>query len=64
MRGMHQLSPAARALLRALHEQPDEVPSTPREPLRELTRAGLVAYVDGLPMLTARGVNAATESAK
>jgi hypothetical protein len=50
------LSPAARALLRALHEQPDVVPSTPREPLRELTRAGLVAYVDGLPCLTARGV--------
>lgn len=57
----HDLSPAARALLRALHEQPDVVPSTPREPLRELTRAGLVAYVDGIPCLTTRGVNAAEE---
>jgi hypothetical protein len=63
MAGMsHSLSPAARALLRALSEQPDEVPSTPREPLRELTRAGLVAYVDGLPLLTTRGVNAAKEA--
>lgn len=56
-----QLSPAARALLRALHEQPDVVPSTPREPLRELVRAGFVAYVDGLPCLTTRGSNAAQE---
>lgn len=57
----YDLSPAALALLRALHEEPDAVPHTPREPLRELTRAGLVAYVDGLPCLTARGINAAKE---
>ena len=52
-----QLSPPALALLRRLYEAPAEVPSAPRDALRELTRAGLVRYCDGLPEVTARGVN-------
>lgn len=52
-----KLSPAAAALLCALADRPDEVPHTPREALRELVRAGLVAYVDGLPLTTAWGLN-------
>lgn len=53
------LSDAALALLVEFHAQPDMVPTADPKPLRELERTGLVAFVDGLPCLTTRGVNAA-----
>jgi hypothetical protein len=58
------LSGEAMALLGEFQTRPDMVPAAKPKPLRELTRAGLVAYVDGLPLLTTRGVNAAMEAAK